>query len=415
MNLSKAKELIKTYAYNNYKDMAREPEGIIKHPFIVPGSQSYHNCLWDWDSWLTNVAVRQIMKDTGSGSEFSGYEKGCILNFLEHTDKDGGIPIVILPNRTMPTSERLYESNMHKPCLAQHLAFVIRQNGEDASWVSDKFSNLEKFIGVYFKNYKHKSGLYFWQDDFAIGVDNDPCTFYRPKKSSGSIYLNCLMYKELSAMEYISERLGLLDKKHYYAKEAEELKNAIRNNCYDERDGFYYSVDFNLLPVDEASSLHKGAPRHWDMLIQRIDVWSGFLAMWAKIADEKQAERMVAHLTDERTFWAPYGVRTLSKLEKMYVVKESNNPSCWLGPIWGISNYMVFSGLLNYGFEKEAAELAEKTIMMFGRDIENCGEMHEYYDPESGKPIVNPGFQNWNLLSLNMIAFLEGKDRVCEF
>lgn len=415
MELSKAKELIKTYAYKNYKDMGRAPEGIIKHPFIVPGSQSYHNCLWDWDSWLTNIAVRQIMKDTGSGGEFSEYEKGCILNFLEHTDKDGGIPIVILPGRIMPESDKLYESNMHKPCLAQHLAFVIKENDGDASWVADYFENLEKFIGVYLKNYRHKSGLYFWQDDFAIGVDNDPCTFYRPKKSSGSIYLNCLMYKELSAMEYISEKLELPDRKLFYKKEADALKSAIQNNCYDERDGFYYSVDFNLLPVDENSSLHKGAPRHWDMLIQRIDVWSGFLAMWANIADKKQAERMVSHLTDERTFWAPYGVRTLSKLEKMYAVKESNNPSCWLGPIWGISNYMVFSGLLNYGFEKEAAELAEKTIMMFGRDIENCGEMHEYYDPESGAPIVNPGFQNWNLLSLNMIAFLDGKDRVCEF
>ena len=52
---------------------------------------------------------------------------------------------------------------------------------------------------------------------------------------------------------------------------------------------------------------------------------------------------------------------------------------------------------------------------MFGRDIEECGEMHEYYDPESGAPVINPGFQNWNLLSLNMIAYLDGKERVVEF
>lgn len=415
MSLEKEKKLIKEYAYKSYMNMTRKPEGIIKHPFIVPGSQSYHNCLWDWDSWLTDIAIRQIMKDTGEGEEFYEYEKGCILNFLEHTYEGGGIPIVIQPHTCTPREEVIYKTNMHKPCLAQHLAFVIKENGGDVSWVADKFGNLEKFIAVYLKNYRHKTGLYFWQDDLAIGVDNDPCTFYRPEKSSGSIYLNCLMYKELSAMAYICEKLGEEEKKAFYEKEAESLKEAIRTHCYDERDGFYYSVDFNLLPINGEISLHSGAPRHWDCLIQRIDVWSGFLAMWAGIATEEQAEGMVRHLTDERTFWAPYGVRTLSKLEKMYVIKPSGNPSCWLGPIWGISNYLVFSALTKYGFDKEATALAERTVKLLGQDIEECGEMHEYYDPDTGAPVINPGFQNWNLLSLNMIAYLDKKDRVSEF
>ena len=39
MEYNKAKELIKDYAYKNYQDMTREPDGIIKYPFIVPGSQ----------------------------------------------------------------------------------------------------------------------------------------------------------------------------------------------------------------------------------------------------------------------------------------------------------------------------------------------------------------------------------------
>jgi putative isomerase len=36
-----------------------------------------------------------------------------------------------------------------------------------------------------------------------------------------------------------------------------------------------------------------GNSREWDCLIQRIGVWSGFLAMWAGIASPEQAERMV--------------------------------------------------------------------------------------------------------------------------
>lgn len=121
------------------------------------------------------------------------------------------------------------------------------------------------------------------------------------------------------------------------------------------------------------------------------------------------------NLLDEKAFWAPYGVRTLSKYEKMYVVKLSGNPSCWLGPIWGISNYMVFRGLVKYGFLDEAKMLAEKTVKLLETDLINSGELHEYYDPEKGTPIINPGFQNWNLLSLNMLAWLKGENVVEEF
>ena len=251
-------------------------------------------------------------------------------------------------------------------------------------------------------------------DDRAIGVDNDPCTFYRPKKSSASIYLNCLMYKELCALVYLLEQIG--ESSHEYAMEAENLKNAVREHLWDERNGFYYSADINLLPVDMECELHQGAPRHWHSVIQKIDVWSGFMAMWAGIATKEQAERMVnENMLNPKTFWAQYGVRTLSKLEKMYCVIKSGNPSCWLGPIWGISNWMCFKGLVHYGFISEAKELAEKTIRLFGEDIEKYGELHEYYHPDSGEGVNNIGFQNWNFLVNNMIAWLKEKNFIAEF
>ena len=99
----------------------------------------------------------------------------------------------------------------------------------------------------------------------------------------------------------------------------------------------------------------------------------------------------------------------------MYCVKATGNPSCWLGPIWGIANYMVFKGLVKYGFLDEAKELGQKTVKLFEDDISKSGELHEYYDPESGEPIMNPGFQNWNLLSINIKAWLDGENVVEEF
>ena len=76
---------------------------------------------------------------------------------------------------------------------------------------------------------------------------------------------------------------------------------------------------------------------------------------------------------------------------------------------------MCFRGLVNYGYIDEAAELAETLITVFGSDIEECGEMHEYYHCDTGEGINGQGFQSWNLLINNMIAWLEERDTVEEF
>ena len=401
-NYAEYKKLILDYAKGNYDKMFRKPAGNLKYKYIVPGSV-YNDCLWDWDSWLTNIALRKI----GTSAELEEYEKGCILNFLENMDVDGRMPIFITPDMKYPVASDGSNQNIHKPCLVQHALFVCRENG-DFGWLAPYFDKLETFVGFYIENCRHESGLFFWLNDNAIGVDNDPCTFYRPDNSSASVYLNCMMYKELEALAEIASELGFDDKKNLYGTMATELKEAVRDNMWDERNGFYYSVDINMLPVDPNSTLHAGCPRHWNNVIQKIDVWSGFMAMWAGIATPEQAKRMVEeNYRNEKTFNAPYGVRTLSKLEKMYKIIKSGNPSCWLGPIWGISNYMTFAGLCNYGFDAEARELAQKTVLLLGEDVKRCGEFHEYYHPETGEGVNNPGFQNWNLLVINMMEYLE--------
>lgn len=398
----KYKELIINYARNNFKKMLREPNGFLKYKYIVPGSV-YSDCLWDWDSWLTNLALRKI----ADRSEIEEYEKGCILNFLENSDSKKRMPIYIRPDVRYPDFKSADNQNVHKPCLALHALFVCEQN-KSFEWLRKSFRKLEEYIEFYFENCRHETGLFFWLNDNAIGVDNDPCTFYRPVRSSASVYLNCMMYKELCAMADIAAALGYNDKKVFYNNESEKLKSAIREHMWDERNGFYYSTDIDLLPIAPSSELHSGCPRHWNCIIRKIDVWSGFMAMWAGIATPEQAERIVCeNYKNTKTFNANYGVRTLSKLEKMYKIIKSGNPSCWLGPIWGISNYMVFDGLYKYGYFAEAKELAQKTVSLLGQDIEKNGCFHEYYDPETGEGINNPGFQNWNLLVINMMDMIE--------
>ena len=415
------------------KGMYREAGGALKFPFLAPGSNQYLDVLWDWDSWLSDVALRQILLENGGDKdrrEALKYEQGCVLNSLNYGGMDGWIPIWIernaLTREDMLSVRNPWKNNMHKPTLAQHAAFIIKNMDGDAEWLRDEFYTLQAFVSKYINFHRHPTtGLIYWETDEAIGVDNDPSTFYRPHESSGSIFLNALMYKELLATSYIAGCLNQPDIADYFQGEADKLLKNIREHCWDPRDGFYYSVDLNLLPVSKPDIdslqpgklfLHTGQPRTYDCLIQRISVWSGFMAMWACIATPQQAKIMVEkHFHDTTSFNAPAGIRSLSPLEKMYDTRASGNPSSWLGPVWINVNYLVFRGLINYGYEDEARELAEKTILLLGRDFERFGALHEYYLPDNGEPVLNKGFQNWNFLVLNMAAWLDNKKVVTEF
>lgn len=426
-NVEKYKKICKENIYKEMRGMYRKAGGSLKYPFLAPGSSQYLDMLWDWDSWLSNVALRQILLDKGTpkdSTEALPYEQGCVLNALSYCGMDGWIPIWI--ERNAPSREEMlkkrnpWKSNMHKPTIAQHAALIVKNMNGDAEWLREDFYYLQAFESKYMNWHRHKAtGLLYWETDEAIGPDNDPSTFYRPHESSGSIFLNALMYKELLAMEYLSRCLKMDQIADGYKADAEKLKACIKEHCWDQRDGFYYSVDLNLLPVEKPDIkglnpgdlyLHVGQPRNYDCLIQRFDVWSGFMAMWAGIATPEQAKLIVEkHYRDTTSFNAPAGVRTLSPLEKMYNLKASGNPSSWQGPIWICVNYLVFRGLLNYGYTDDARQLAEKTVLLLGRDFERFGALHEYYIPETGEPVLNKGFQNWNFLVINMIAWLEGR------
>lgn len=418
--LDACKDAIRTYIHGEYQGMLRPAAGNLKHPFLTPGSDQYPNVLWDWDAFYANVGLRQLMadlQDEAFNNQIKPHEQGCVLNFLDVTTWHGQIPGNITPEKDvdMWAGPEVWSTvNNHKPVLAQHARLISEGDG-DVEWLREKMQFLHFFMNNYRCHRRHAgTGLYVWVKTGNIGVDNDPCTYYRPFNSDASIYLNCFMVKELEAMVWLCERLDLDEMTEHYRQDLAELKAAMHKHCWDEWLGSFFSVDLALRPVDHEEWSHYGMPREYDGLINRRLVWSIFLPLWANVATPDQAERMVHLLRDQRTFACDWGVRTLGKLEQQYNVRASGNPSSWLGPIWGISNYMVWRGLVNYGFDDDARTLAENTVRLFGRDIIRTGAMHEYYLPSNGEPALNHGFQNWNFLVLNMIAWLEGREVISE-
>ena len=129
--VNKYKNICREKIYKDYKTMFKEPKGVLKYPYITPGSSSYATNLWDWDSWFTGIALDQIVTDNGSEKdklEVKKYEQGCVLNFLSY-QSSGWIPIVISDNSLEVSKlvpQNPHNVNMHKPMLAQQAAFKMR-------------------------------------------------------------------------------------------------------------------------------------------------------------------------------------------------------------------------------------------------------------------------------------------------
>ncbi len=402
------------YFHRIAPQLLRPAQGILRHPSVSPSlpGKAYSTQLWDWDTlWTSRGLFRlaHLTDDHELRQKVGRHAQGSLLNFLDHQAEDGRIPIMIDVTNPDPfgclKKECPNKNNQAKPVMAQ-LALLVADEMSDVKWLAPRFDQLLRFYDSWILGNQTSLGLLVWGDDVAIGDDNDPTTFGRPYFSSANLLLNCLYYQDLKAAAELAHRLNRRDAFARLSRMQNELGERIKQYCWDPRDRFYYTVDVQC--VDRRAQLlpniPEGMPMSWHCLPLRIQMFTGFLPLWCGLATAPQAADLVKlHYLNDRTFHAAYGVRSLSKEETMYSLARSGNPSNWLGPIWIIVNYFVWSGLKTNGYHAEAANLADKTLKLLATDLHQSGSLNEYYDPDTGAPLSHKGFVDWNMLVLEMI------------
>ena len=399
MTFNEEYKIIKDYIKDNWRKAFHEAEGVLKHPFVDPAA-SYRGQLWDWDSYFCNLAIMDVYDDTAK------YTKGCALNFLDNMKKDGSIPYVInvncpdgdlLPSVKTEYRDENSELNSIKPLLAQ-MVILANSKIDDVTWIKENYEKLTRHILHWENTQLCKQGLFVWRSCRGSGTDNHPAIYGRPLNSSAGVELNCFMYKEYLAMAKIAEICEKPKDKDMYLKKAEELKIKINKYTWDPIDGLYYHVDV----MGKKTSVQTQEVT-WVVPL-KFRAWTCFMPMWAGIAPKEYAERMVKeHLMNEEEFYSDFGIRTMAKNEPLHNTEETSNPSNWQGPVWIVSTYLVFKGLLNYGYKEEAEKIARNLLDNLKADINKNGAMHEYYNPETGKSKMHLGFMNWNALAGTMM------------
>lgn len=403
ISLDALHETISAYIAAHWRRSMNEPRGVLAYKFLDPAA-AYRGQLWDWDSYFCGLGLQNVYED------ISDYVQGCVMNFLSLQRKDGSIPYMItvsdqymeaLPELSMEARDEKSDLNSIKPLLAQ-MALLARKEGGDDTWLRQSYDGLKRHILHWEQTQQTPCGLFVWRSYRGSGTDNHPGLYGRPLNSSAGVELNCFMCMEYRAMAKIAALCDDAAAVAAYTDKAEKLARVINARMWDPVDEIYYHLDM----LSQKPPLARQEV-FWNVPL-KFKAWTSFMPMYAGVATPEYAGKLVEkHLMNPDEFYSDYGIRTMARNEPIYNTVETGNPSNWQGPIWIVSTYLIFQGLLNYGYYPEAETIARNLLTMLCRDIEENGAMHEYYNPETGTSGINLGFMNWNALAGQMVPALK--------
>ena len=347
---------------------------------------------YDWDIYFENLYLANF-----------GVSDYCFSNlktFLKRQHLNGFV------SRTL-IEPRPYQQ--FKPFLAQ-IAFLGSKQTNDFLWLTERvdgaensgpaeggimdektyvdgltyYERLQKYVDFWFwfQDFD-KNGLPVWNSADHSGMDNQ---FSRAGSFNAfrveGVDLACYLYRELKNMEVLAHMTQHLDDEKRYKQQAEELAANIRKYLWNEEDGFFYDRDERTGEQIKVKSV------------------AGFMPLFAGVATFEQAERLVQeHLTNEEEFWLPYPIPAYAKTEPDYDQSAGDHGCNWRGTAWIPTNYMVFHGLLDYGYRDLAKELADKTFRMV---MDRNPTTREYYNAETGAGLGLDPFWGWSTLAYFM-------------
>ena len=328
---------------------------------------------YDWDLYFENIYLSYF--------GVSNYCRTNLEKFLDNQLPCGFIERTLNIVHHRPTDH-------FKPFLAQTALLGSKQTN-DYIWLEGRYyDRLVKYLDywTWFKDYD-KNGLSVWQGAGHSGMDNQwsRCGDDDAQICEG-VDLNTYILMEYRAMKVIANKLG----KKEDAKSFEEIENSLAKNIneilWDAEDEFYYDRNERTGEFIKVQSI------------------AGFIPLWAGIVPKERAETIIKkHLTNKETFWLNYPIATYSKKEPDYYQSITGIECNWRGPAWIPTNYMVFHGLMQYGYTEIAKELVEKTFKM----VLKQEETREYFNAETGNGEgLNP-FWGWSTLAYFMPLELE--------
>ena len=387
------------------KKILRPPQGLFKYPSLATTSGGMYPGMFTWDTH--HMTLRFAM---GGKPEMMKY---FLLTMFQFQDKNGFVPCVC----SSVTGGSKAAGFHAQPYLAQNAAVCFAYT-KDLKTVKEVYGGLEKYLKYWLDSASAPFGLYRWRETWMSGFDNEIVGTIFPPASILPPDLPSLLYLECRAMGYLSRQLG--SGNSFYDEQAARIREAVNEILWDEGMGLY--APWNLLSGKRQISWNDGT---LDSAVGKYAYVScpSLLPLFSGIADQARAEKMIRkYVLAPEHFRSRFGIRSLSKSSEYCNNARWGNPprfgdwtrltnSNWQGPVWIPLNWFVFHALLRYGFRTEAETLADDTVELVWKSLQDFGFMRENFDEETGKALYADCFASWNILCDSMHPYLDGGDR----
>lgn len=374
--------------------------------YTVPSPNTYPY-QWLWDSCFHAIVLSHFDLEAG---------KNELLSLLSRQFDNGMIPHMIYwDDQGFKNTHRLKidwgtkgTSSITQPPMVAYAAWRIFQKNGEISFLEKIYKNLFHFY-KYLINERdpHERHLIGIINPDESGEDNSPrfdsllalppihneeinyqkrmmlveenkkCNFDAPFCMKNFFWVkdvpfNVIMVENLRSLSHIAEKLGHSYDAQYFNKEAENVALSMRELMSE--DGMYWST------------FGEGYQKI------KVKTWAIFSPMFAKLLSQDEAQSLVSnYLLNPISFSAKYSVPTVSQDELSY----SPN-GFWRGPVWMATNWFIYKGLLQYGFNDEARKIKERSISL----IERSG-FREQFNPETGEGLGAEDF-TWGTLVVDM-------------
>jgi neutral trehalase len=176
-----------------------------------------------------------------------------------------------------------------------------------------------------------------------------------------AVDFSCYMKNEYDCLAEMESALGLVREAEQSRSKAAEISRAVNQLLWNEKTGFY-------------------TDRYMDGSLSDVMAVSGFLPLWAGIADAERAEILKKQLLDPKTFASPMPIPSAALCDPEY------STDMWRGGVWLNCNYMIIHGLKRYHMEDVAREITRKTIDSVARWYGQCGAIYEFFHAEDRLP-----------------------------
>ncbi|HSD62698.1 MAG TPA: trehalase family glycosidase [Ignavibacteriaceae bacterium] len=276
----------------------------------------------------------------------------------------------------------------------------IYQVSKDKDFLAEAYFSGKKFYNFWLQNRDtDNDGLCEWGAQAVLESVRDGQTAVWDQVGWPSDFecldLNCMLVSEANSLAEMAKELGDQQEYQYWVNESNGRKDSINKYMWDAQSGFYYNVDkndndftFNILND-----------------LKRKEI-IGFLPLWAGIADGEQAESLVEHLKNPDEFQRDNGIPTLAADDSYY-----NPQGYWNGPVWVQWNYMIFRGLLKYGYVDEARQIMDKVVTIMITLLKSDHWFWEMYSPDQNWAGWNKTYI-WAGIAARMFLDLENINRI---